>query len=195
MSHLTPDEIVDAVEDALAADRREHVSSCETCRASVDELARLLARTRDATIPEPSPLFWEHFSQRVRAAIEADTSLVARPVGEWLRWQVLAPLAALALLVATLMMWIPRELEDPGLRPSAAADREAPATAALGEATDEASWGVITDLVGPVSLDDAERAGLVPTSGAAERALSQLTAAERVELTRLLTLALERPES
>lgn len=192
MMHLTPDEIVDAVEESLPGDRAAHLASCPTCSASVDELTRLLHRARDVAVPEPSSAFWQQFSRRVRAALDAEDAPTA-PVTAWLRWPVLVPFSALALLVATLTVSMPRSPATP--EPSISTAGATESTDAAGAADEERSWATVSDIVGPVGLDEVERAGLVLPPGAADRAISQLTSSERAELSRLLTLALERPES
>lgn len=192
MTHLTPGEVVDAVEDALALDRAEHLGSCAVCRASVDELAQLLRHARHVTVPEPSPLFWDHFSTRVRAAIDSERSPLVVGPAPWLRWSVLVPFGALALLVATLTLTIPRGFDAATHTPAAVAAPEVDDPLAL---DDDAPWAFVSDIVGQVSLEEAQHAGLIVGPGAAERAAADLTAAEREELMRLLTAALARPES
>ena len=44
-------------------------------------LTSLLSRAKTVDVPEPSPLFWDHFSSRVRAAIvDRDRSPSWQPV-------------------------------------------------------------------------------------------------------------------
>ncbi len=86
MTHLTADELVDAVEGTLDAGRRAHLSACEACETEVRKLSAILREAREIDVPEPSPLFWRHFSARVHAAIQGETA----PGGGW------APVAALA---------------------------------------------------------------------------------------------------
>ena len=65
MNHLTDTEFVDLIEDAgpAAADRRRHAAACEACRAQAAALGAVLAQTASDEMPEPSPLFWDHFSR------------------------------------------------------------------------------------------------------------------------------------
>ena len=101
MTHLTADELIDAVEaDAdkgnaasmLAPERQAHLTACDVCQRELAELASVLSEVKQVSIPDPSPLFWNHFSERVRGAIDADVA--ERPAWPaWLRWQILVPWA------------------------------------------------------------------------------------------------------
>ncbi len=193
MTHLTPDELVDAVDDSLAPEHRGHLEQCERCRTAAADFARLLGEARRVDVPEPSPLFWDQFSMRVREAIrsEASTSSVWTP--DWFRWPVLVPIAVLVLLVASLAMVIPL-----GLKP---ADRHASGSVApvvpLDEpaAGDDIPWTFVVAVMAGLDIDEAERAGFAIAPGAAERAVAALDPAERRELLRLLEAELARPKS
>ncbi|MCC7177846.1 MAG: hypothetical protein IT177_05580 [Acidobacteria bacterium] len=69
MKHLTPDELIDAAEGTLDVERQHHVDTCEACRGEAEALRALLREATGMRLPEPSPLFWDHFSARVRAAV------------------------------------------------------------------------------------------------------------------------------
>ncbi|MFN2445689.1 MAG: hypothetical protein ABR606_08940 [Vicinamibacterales bacterium] len=195
MRHLSPDEIVDAVEGALEPEARRHLSACDACRDSVADLESLLQHTRSVDVAEPSPLFWEQFSTRVRAAIESERSpLGVEPAAPWLRWSVLLPLGAVALLVATLADTVTRTFDPNRVASWPVMEADALVGAATTSA-DDTPWTFVTEVLGEVTLDDAQRAGLDIAPGVAERALDQLTAAEKRELGRLLRSALARPES
>lgn len=183
MTHLTSDELIDAVEGTLDGARQQHLDTCDACRQQVADLADVLGEALSLAVPEPSPLFWEHLSQRVRTAIAAEPS-AAGGWSSWLRWPVLAPLAALAMIVATLAVSLPREAPD------------APAVA-MHEVTDSTvdSFAVVADLVGDFDWETAVSAGLTVAPGAAERAVLELTAVEQQELTRLLQAELTRAKS
>ena len=61
MSHLSPDEFVDAAEGALDARRAAHLDArcaahletCGACRARASQIAGALSAAQDAEIPEP----------------------------------------------------------------------------------------------------------------------------------------------
>src|SRR5687767_7602540 len=157
MSHLRPDEMIDAVEDALAPARRAHLESCAACRDQAAQLAALLAETRAVTMPEPSPLFWERLSDRVRDAVKAHPR--AYPHGDrWLQWPVLAPVAGLALLLIALASAVSREPSDS--QTAHVSMPSAPLAVDTATAAD-AAWAVVSDLVGPLDIETAQEAGIV----------------------------------
>ena len=92
-AHLSTQEFVDALEGTLPDTRKAHLSGCEICAREVAELTGV---TQDARLageqPEPSPLFWDHFSARVRAATAGEA---IRPLSWWDRnWRPLVALSA-----------------------------------------------------------------------------------------------------
>ena len=186
MTHLTSDELIDALEGLLDADRRQHLESCELCRQQVADLGGVLNEARAVAVPEPSPLFWAHLSQRVRTAIDAEPQ-AAGGWREWARWPVLAPLAGVALIVAALAVSVPRV--EPV--PAPVATNAEPADAAR----EDEGFAVVADLVGDMDWDTAVSAGLTVSPGAADRAVLELTASEQQELTRLLRAELTRTKS
>ena len=40
MTHLTPDELIDAMEGLLASDRQAHLGTCEECRRNWPDFER-----------------------------------------------------------------------------------------------------------------------------------------------------------
>ena len=58
-------------ERCLDTDRTAHIKSCESCRLQVRALREVILEAGDLTVPEPSPLYWEH-SKRVSEAVAAD---------------------------------------------------------------------------------------------------------------------------
>lgn len=188
MTHLTSDELIDAVEGLLEAERRAHLESCDWCREQVAQLAATFHEAREVEVPEPSPLFWSHLSARVRAAIEAEPT----PGGwrRWVTWPVLAPVAALALVVFALAVSVPRPDDTTPM-----AENEPPPVAVEATPATDDSWTLVADLVGGIDWDTAVEAGLGVRPGAAERAAMDLTPQEQRELRRLLTEELEKAKS
>lgn len=183
MKHLTPDELIDAVEGTLERSRDAHLKTCAACS---DEAARLLAILREARevgVPEPSPLFWDHFSTRVRAAVATEETLQPAWWPEWLRWPVLVPLGGLALLVFAITTAVPRAPAIPSTQ--ADAGREAIAIDDLAT-IGEQEWAVVSEMVGRVEIEDAREMGIAVNPGDAERIALQLNATEQRELVRLI---------
>jgi hypothetical protein len=182
MTHLTPDELVDAMEGLLAADRQAHLATCDECQAQVAGLSITLSEAKQTSVPEPSPLFWHHFSERVGAAIDRDAGGTHRP--SWRRWRILVPLGAAALIILGVMVAVPKpDVGDPSLA------LEAPQAS---QALD--NWVMVTELVGNIDLDTASAAGVIEP-GVAEQAVLHLTVEEQQELTRLLKAELQRAKS
>ncbi len=194
MNHLTPDELVDGVDETLASDRRAHLDACDVCRRQVEDVRRTLRDVVTPDVSEPSPLFWTHFSERVQQAITEEARPRTPWLPAWVGWRIAAPVAALALLVAALVNAVPRE--RPALAPpsTANADLNAPVSTSDGEPFDDASWQLVSDLAEDMDLDEESHAGFV-IPGSIERAASDLEPAERAELLRLLRAELGRPES
>jgi hypothetical protein len=184
MTHLTSDELLDAMEGMLASDRQAHLAACEECRRQLDDLAGAMNDARQVSVPEPSPLFWNHFAARVNDAIDAE------PAGawpQWLRWQVLLPLGATAMIILALMMAVPKQDEPEFVDADAA---EVVDTLAV----PDDNWVMVATLVGEIDLDTASAAGVIEP-GVAERAVLTLTSEEQQELTRLLKAELTRAKS
>lgn len=188
MTHLTSDELIDALEGLLDASRQQHLASCELCRQQVADLGSVLTEARAVAVPEPSPLFWAHLSQRVRTAIDTEPQ-AAGGWREWMRWPVLAPVAGLALVVAALAVNVPR------VEPVASVAQVEINTEPADVAREDQGFAVVADLVGDMDWDTAMSAGLAVAPGAADRAVLELTASEQQELTRLLKAELTRTKS
>ena len=131
-------------------------------------------------MPEPSPLFWPQFSARVRTAVRREAP-PASTGPSWLRWQVLLPLGAAAMIILGLMFAVP----DRDHAERASAEPAVDANTARDPAAPSDSWVVLAELIGEMDLDTATAAGLV-APGVAEQAVWRLTADEQQEMTRLL---------
>jgi len=76
--HLRPDELIDLAEGTRAESSAAHLAECAVCRLQVAELKAMMSAAADVDVPEPSPLFWDHFSARVHAAVADETPRPSR---------------------------------------------------------------------------------------------------------------------
>lgn len=179
--HLTSQELVDALQGQFASSRRErHVESCDRCRSELSELRGILAHVDAAAdVPEPSPLFWDHFSQRVHAATR---EIPAVRQASWSPgWRPIAGLAAV-LVVALLAVAVQRP-RVPGTDRAAGIDALTPA-APVAVADDE-SLSVVAQIASSISFEDLQQAAR-PTPDATDAMVAQLSPRERAELVRLI---------
>jgi hypothetical protein len=174
-NHLSPEERIDALDGTLQASRQSHVDACGSCQrelASLREMADELTATPAGEVPEPSPLFWDHFHARVGSAVDAADH------APWWRgssraWLVLATAAAVLLTV-----WI-----SP-LRPRDAAVTVTP-DVEVATISDTVQWEFMSGVLESLE-DDAAHAVLAPTAVAVDAAFESLTASERETFARLL---------
>ena len=203
MSHLSRSEIVDLVEETLPQERAAHLELCAACR---DEFETIRAALRDVAavdVPDPSPLFWEHFQARVRDGV----AKTPRSAWDWIRVRGFAPLPAalVAVLVvgfaisSGLMRGRSALVTGPGA-PAAGSSTAGPATidlqdqgiSAVLDARDAEVWAVLTDAAADVGFEDAHAAGMQVYPATIDRAVQNMSPDERNELGRLLQSELKR---
>ena len=196
MKHLTPAQLADLIEGVLPAERAAHVGACARCRQQADELRAVMCEAREVDVPEPSPLSWDHLSQRVRDACGAEPEVGSSG------WVPSGSLSRLALAVATVTVIVavvvggvlirsPIEEAAPGGDSVAALlanlgldswDAEPDLFESFGE---EPAWTLVMTLAQEIEWDDTGATELVGP-GASERAVLELSPDERRELGRLL---------
>ena len=201
--HVNTDELVDIAEGTRPESSAPHLIGCEPCRARLHELRAMMSAAREADVPEPSPLFWDHLSSRVRDAVAAD-ALPRRSwldVATWRRvsmsgWVLAAATIVLSVVLSSRLM---APQPPPGIDARSAhppppvliADANS-STEALGDAAPEdASLMLVAGLTSTMDLDAAADAGLAP-SGSAEQAMTHMSDGELRELRRLLNEELTR---
>jgi hypothetical protein len=209
MQHLTDAQLTDAIEErgGLDQDGAAHLGSCEACAGKVAALRAVLRNTEAVTVPEPSPLFWEHFGARVSGAIDS-ASAPERSGWAWRshrHW-----LAAAALVVVTALGFYAVQSEAPAVYPDTTPVIAPPGPAIPGssetggaESTgasvdpveDDSAWAVMRSLAVDLHYDDARDAGVLPQPGSIETAATELSTIERAELVRLLQDELKRNRS
>ncbi|HKT82141.1 MAG TPA: hypothetical protein VJP86_18055 [Vicinamibacterales bacterium] len=190
MRHLTSEQLLDFAEGSLSAAADRHLAACEQCRVALASLRQTLS-IASVEIPEPSPLFWEHLSARVKDAVERD-----REHGRaWFSWRVMVPALACTLAVVAAGVFA---LRTPAVTsvPSNVAISDASADSAAGPATasEDPAWALMGDLASGLDWDAAVEAGLGASSDAVDRAIYELTPDERQELQRLLKEELAQSE-
>jgi hypothetical protein len=185
MRHLTPEELIDLAEGTRPESSRPHLSTCERCRRELADMRAMRQAAADVEIPEPSPLFWEHFSARVHESISSESAAPQR-------WSVAGlsssrrtiSLALGAFGAAAIVAIL-------AVRAAHAPETFPPPTsvASLNDripSGDDPSLDLVADLTADIDWETANEVGFVSHEGAVEKALTQLTDAERVELQRLL---------
>jgi len=188
MTHLSDSEFVDFAEGALDAGRAAHLDTCPACREQGETVRAALRSATSVTMPEPSPLFWDHLSARIREGVAIEPQV--RRV--WWRPGLIAALGCAAAILVAVGISI-RERPDPRVVPQIAKSEPAvpasPATIveqpADAPATD-AAWALLRDAASDIQFDDATEAGLNVRPGAVDSAVLDLTPAERDALGRLL---------
>ena len=190
--HLQPDELVDLAEGARAESSAPHLDECAVCRLQLEELKTTMAAAADVDVPEPSPLFWDHFSERVRDAVAAEGA-PRRSFWTWPR--VVIPAAA----VATAALAVAITLNTGGVvapTPVVAPAAPLPPMASVDLLSDPQSAAdtaltLVAELSSDMDFEAAREAGLA-AGGSAEHAVTHLTGSELRELQRLLQEELAR---
>lgn len=190
--HLDESELVDWLDGTLAAARRHHVHECERCRIAAEDLSRMVHTAHADDVPEPSPLFWDQLSDRVRLAVANEPS--PRPAF----WQLLtmppvqaAGAAAAIVILASVLVW----RTNLG-SPSVPTDRTSLTTAAMiddvtgDDAADDLeqdeAWALVRAMADDLEADDLDNEGVGGQVGSADHLALRLTERERVEFARLL---------
>ena len=210
-THLSETELVDLAEDALDPRRAAHAESCASCRDRAGALRAMLRDTASIDMPEPSPLFWEHFAARVRDEIAAEPA-AGRSGWAWtgvlgLRQlrsggRGLVPFAAAAALIIAVVSGVllvragrGGPMPSPGagapvvLVTSAGSDGPG---SGLPDPDNAEVWSVLTTAASTVEFEDAHDAGMHVHPAAIDHAVQDLSAAELKELGRLLQAELNR---
>jgi hypothetical protein len=196
MRHLTEGELLDLAEGAQPEPSAGHLASCEACRRQLMDLRSAMTAAAAVDVPEPSPLFWEHLSARVREAVEAEgRSSEAGWRLRWPSWRAVVPIGALAMLALTAALML-RPAHESSTAANAAAGSGITDTAAdagdPAQITDDSSLTLLADLTSDLDWDAASEAGLAPGAGAVDDVVTSLSSGERRELHRLLQEALRR---
>lgn len=205
MRHLAPEALLDLADGTTPEASVDHLARCAECRAQLSDLRATMGLAMAADVPEPSPLFWDHLSARVRESIASGDAPVRRSVLwfrlERLSWRfmtVAGGTAAAVLIVTALVVTMrtapvtmrtaPGPTEQTSVEPPAAL--ATPVAQERDPAADDASLALLTELARDLDWESAADAGMTLTAGAADEAVLELSGAERAELRRLLREAM-----
>ena len=202
MRHLTGDELVDLADGVVLESDVPHVAACATCRQQLTELRATLAMASEAEVPEPSPLFWDHFSSRIREAVATQGAAGVRWWRRLASWPgIMAPISALAaalLIVAIVLVSRAPVLPEAQPPTSVASTPTSTLSGTLGVellsdsvSADDQSLTLVAELTEALGWEAAADAGLT-VAGSAEHAVTHLSNDELRELQRLLKEALVR---
>jgi hypothetical protein len=188
VTHLTPDDLLDLAEGVRDPASVPHLSQCEQCRAALTELRDTMLEAAAVDVPEPSPLFWDHFSARVRDEVARESQNQAPvPFANSIRcwWRVAVPAtAATAIILAAVAQF--RTGHEPPVSPVSVAPPPIDLASAAAGPEQEAALALLGDLLAETTWDDVTAAGIRSGPGSLEGALNDLTSIERIELRRLL---------
>jgi hypothetical protein len=177
--HLTSHELIDDLDGTLDRPRAAHLDACARCREQAAALSGVMTELGADEVPEPSPLFWEHFSARVRQS----TAEAAAPASGLARvWKPAAALlgaCAAGLLLAAVLWW------PAGGRPASPDARVADISVEDPILADDGPWTLIVLAAESVAWDEA--ADHFPVApDVADEAVAGLSSAERAEFARLI---------
>lgn len=189
--HLKAEELVDLADGTRPESSAPHLAACGACRQQLADARTMMTAAADVAVPEPSPLFWDHLSNRVRLAVAAEPE----PRRSWiptLTWtRVLVPVASLAVAALVVLLVNFRTPTSPAPKPGASpvvADAR-PANDVLAEpanAADDPSLALVGELASDMDWDAAAEAGFT-ARGSAEHAVTHLSDADLRALQQLLT--------
>jgi hypothetical protein len=181
--HLDPEEFVDALDGALSGARLEHLHGCDECRSELAMLAATAQEAGEAGVPEPSPLFWDHFSARVKQA----TLQEAPERSSWwaFTWKSVGAAAMLAAALAVAVYMKPANSPAPDAELAMIGASELPTIEPLPLIEDDGSWTLLVGLAAEAEWGDLRHLA-TPASGTADAIIEELTPAQREALARLL---------
>ena len=201
MPHLDDTQLVDALDGRLEAAAAAHAHACEDCRARLTEMREMLGVLAAVDVPEPSPLFWDHFPTRVNRAIDAPAAPQRWFTPARVVWGSAAAVLAVVLLLVPGAAVLNRVAPWPvlngvesqpvlnGVEPWPVLNGVEPWPDDL-DADD--AWALMRIVAEEIDYEDARQIGVAPRAGSIERAAMELSESERAELARLIEQELQR---
>lgn len=149
-----------------------------------DELIERVSKALD--VPDPSPLFWEHFPDRVRAAVHAEPE--ASPLAWWRRRTAAVALSMTAVAVLATVLYVRNDATpvEPAQPPVIVQEAGPWDDFASIDADADAGWAIVSDVAASAGSEMLREAGFGVAPGAAEPAIEALNESERIELMALL---------
>jgi hypothetical protein len=191
--HLRPDQLVDLAEGVRAESSVPHLAACQECRHQLADLKAMMSAAANVDMPEPSPLFWDHFSARVRGAVAAE-GVPRRSLWDWPRLMMPVAAAAIAGIILMIVLNTSR-VSTPGTGTAPIAQDTSVELLLDSQAgSDDTALTLVSELSSDLDFDSAREAGLAP-GGSAEHAVTHLNRGELRELRRLLQEELARPSN
>ena len=165
--HIADDRFLDVLVGDAAADERQHLEECASCRETLAEVRGGFLLARDADVPEPPPLYWETFRARLQDRLPRE--------GRVRRWGL--PAAAAAVLLVGLGVLTLSPPAGPGPEPAAAV---LPAWSALPPEEDDDALPLLAALdaseeLAPTACGDVAACVLGLTEEEGEEVASGLT--------------------
>lgn len=194
--HLDEVEFVDALDGRLAPSLEAHLQACASCTARVQVLMDAVAGLQPtADVPEPSPLYWEHFSRRVHDAVREDAIGKQRAARWWepVRISALSAAALVAIALATVVLQQARQSDsrEAPVIATQSPPEEPPQPGAL-DVDGDPDWALVRAVADDLYREDAPDAGIHARPGSADSVADEMSPAERQELARLLEDELKR---
>jgi hypothetical protein len=212
VAHLTPEQLVDLAEGTAAESSAPHLGTCGSCRGALAALRATMADVGGGPdpvnpvnndVPEPSPLFWDHFAHRIRDQVAEQGAPDGWSWMEgWWRPRVVLPIVATVAGAIVLAVVVSRRPIAPNPIPAVPLriDESAqlpslPPLEPLG-APDDPSLGLMADYGTALGWDDMRQEMAVAGHvGATDEAVTTLSADERQELQRLLEEEMTQPSA
>ena len=193
VKHLTAAELVDVLEGHADARLAAHVRECNVCSGELAAASVALNDAAQVDLPEPSPLFWDHFSARVSEAIAHEPQARASwmPAFAFTRFAFAA--ASLTLVVAAAAGMLLVQSARPSSEPHA--DAAAIALQHPLDLADDTEWAIVAEVADGMEWDDVAEVGAQPRMDAVESVAATLSDEERAELARLIRHEIERAKS
>ena len=191
--HLSSATVMDIVDGTASRGQLAHATTCEACHRRVADARAGLACALEDEVPEPSPLYWDHFARRVEDAVRQDGDSRRTWLPSAWRFRPVSVALAMSLMVAIgAAVWVMkppsgRAPEPLGVYGGAQYTDGLEPVLAASVVGDEASWGMLSHMVARASAESGAGELVPPPAvGSSERMIGALTATEREELVRLL---------